>query len=169
MQGDGDHPLLGADLAGAEVREQVVGQPHAELGRHRDAERGRRLHGSPHDGPQQIGMGGHRGAAALAGDLGRRAPEVEIDVVGQVTITDQGDGLADDRRVAAVQLQAARMLVGAERHHPAGLVVAVHDRARHHHLVDVHKVGGEAPAQRAERRVGDARHRRQHDRCGRHE
>ena len=80
-----------------------------------------------------------------------------------------GDRPAHHLRVRAVDLQAARVLVGIERDHPLGLGVAVHEGGRHHHLVDVDEPRTEAPAEGAERRVGHARHRRQHHRHPRHE
>ena len=79
------------------------------------------------------------------------------------------DGPAHHHRVGAVDLQAARVLVGPERHHPGRLGVAVDERRRHDHLVDVDEVRPEPAAQGAERRVRHAGHRRQHDRRRRHE
>ena len=95
----------------------MTGTPYGEPRRRRFAE----------DGPQQVGLGRHRGAAALAGDLRRRAAEVDVDVVDAIGVAQHADRLAEHHRIAAVDLQAARLLVGAERHHPLGLGVAVHD------------------------------------------
>ena len=113
--------------------------------------------------------GRHGGAAALARHLGRRAPEVEVDVVDEPAIAHGVDGPTHHHGIGPVDLQAARVLVGLERHHPRRLGVAVHERRRHHHLVDVDEPRPEPPAQRPERRVRHARHRRQHDRRRRHE
>ena len=66
---------------------------------------------------QQRGPGRDGGTAALAGDLRRGAPEVEVDVVDAVVAGEPGDGLADVGRVDAVELQAPRPLVGAEGDH----------------------------------------------------
>ena len=83
VHGDGDDPLVGADLAGAQVRDEPVVEPDAELRRDRHAvRRGGRDRGTD-DGPQQARLGRDGGATALARDLGRRAPEVEVDVVDQ--------------------------------------------------------------------------------------
>ena len=43
-----------------------------------------------HDRPQEGGLGRHRRAAALAGDLRRRAPEVDVDVVDPVGVAQRG-------------------------------------------------------------------------------
>ena len=121
------------------------------------------------DRPQQARPGRHGGAAALARDLGRRAPEVEVDVVDEPAAAHPVDGAAHHHGVGAVHLQAARVLVGIERDQVIGLGVAVHERRGHDHLVDVHQPRPEPPAQRPERRVRHARHRRQHHRRLRHE
>ena len=81
VQRDGRDALVLADLAGSQVGEQpswrprrnfaVTGTPYGAAAPHR----------RPHDRPEQVRAGGHRRAAALAGDLGRRAPEVEVEVV----------------------------------------------------------------------------------------
>ena len=97
-------------------------------------------------------LGRHRRAAAPAGDLRRRTPEVDVDVVDPTVVAQPCARRRPDRRVAAVDLQAARALVGAERHHPLRLVVAVDDGGRHHHLVHVDQVGPVRPAHRPERR-----------------
>ena len=64
------------------------------------------------DGAQQVRLGGHRSAAALAGDLGSGAAEVDVDVIDAIGVAQQADRLADHHRIAAVDLQAARLLVG---------------------------------------------------------
>ena len=118
---------------------------------------------------EQRRAGRHGRATTLARDLGGRAAEVEVDVVDEAVAADAVDGPAHHLGIGAVELQAARHLVGAERIIVVGLGVAVHDRGRHHHLVDVHQPGPEPPAQGAERRVRHAGHRGQHHRRRRHE
>ena len=65
--------------------------------------------------PQQRRAGRHRRATTLARHLGGRAPEVEVDVVGEAVAADAVDGAAHHLGIGAVELQAARHLVGAER------------------------------------------------------
>ena len=77
-----------------------------------------------------------RGAAALAGDLGDGAAEVQVDVVGQVLVGDHADGLADGGRVDAVQLDGARLLGRVEVDQLHGLLVALDQCARRDHLAD---------------------------------
>ena len=77
--------------------------------------------------------------------------------------TTMRDGSADDRRVDAVQLQRARATrPGSNRIMLYGLRVSGDQRPRGDHLADV-EPGAELAAQPPERRVGDARHRREHD------
>ena len=115
------------------------------------------------------GLAGTAAPPPLRGHLGGRAPEVEVDVVDEPGAAHPVDGAAHHHRVGAVHLQAARVLVGSERHHAGGLGVAVDERGGHHHLVDVHEIRSEPAAQGAERRVRHPGHRRQHDRRRRHE
>ena len=95
----------------------VTGTPYGWAARHRRA----------HDRPQQPRLGRHRSAAAAPGHLGRRAAEVEVDVVDEALVAHQVHGPPEHVGIAAVDLQAARPLVGAEAHHPQRLVVAVDD------------------------------------------
>ena len=53
--------------------------------------------------------------------FGDRAAEVEVDVVGEVLVDDDPHRLADDVRVDAVELEAARSLVVVEADHPQRL------------------------------------------------
>ena len=89
---------------------------------------GRGRDGRAHDRCEQPPLVGQRRAAALAGDLGDRAAEVQVDVVGQVLLDDDPHRPPDRRRVDAVELQRARVLVGVERDHLAGLRVALDQR-----------------------------------------
>ena len=73
------------------------------------------------------------------------------------------DGAADVYGIDAVELHGAHGLVGGERQHRQARLVALDDAPRRDHLADV-QPGTLLGAQLAERRVGDARHRRQHDR-----
>ncbi len=71
-----------------------------------------------------------------AGDLRDRAAEVQVDVVGEVLLRDHADGLADGRRVHAVQLDRARLLGRVEVDQLHGLLVALDQRPRGDHLAD---------------------------------
>jgi hypothetical protein len=108
----------------------------------------------------KLGLAG----TALAGDLGRGATEVHVDVVDRTGTTESLDRLAQHARIASVQLQAARRLTGGEGDHAFGLGAAVHQRGGHHHLVHVQEARCELTAQRTERCVGDPGHGSQHHR-----
>src|SRR5690606_21271797 len=132
VQGDGGHALLDGDAPGVQVGQVVVVEALAHL--HGDRQvpgPGDRL---AQDGAQQVPLVGQGGAAALAGDLGDRAAEVEVDVVGEVLVDDHADGLADGRRVDAVQLDRARRLARVEVDQLHGLVVALDQRPGGDHL-----------------------------------
>ena len=159
VQGDGRHALVDGDAAGVEERRQVVADAHPELAGDRDAVRRGGAHRRSQDRPEEVALERDRRAATLAGHLGRRAAEVEVDVVDPALAHEAAHRFAEHDRVAAIELQAPRLLVGREGGHASRLVVAVHERSRHHHLVDVEQPGPEPPAQCPERRVRDARHR----------
>ena len=84
-------------------------------------------------------------------------------MVGQVPLDDRAHRRPDRRRVDPVELQRARVLVRVERDHPERQRVALDEPARRDHLADV-EARALLAAQPAEPGVGDARHRRQHDR-----
>ena len=110
---------------------------------------------------------GERGTAAVAGDLLHRATEVHVDVVDRNAIDQAVDqktsGLADGIRVGAVELDRTGRLVGGEGGELETLAMPFDQRTRRDHLVDI-DTGAVAPTQGAERRIGDSRHRSQHDR-----
>src|SRR5690606_39358848 len=81
----------------------------AHLDRHRHLPGG--PHGGGHDVPEQRPADGQGGAAALAGHLGDRAAEVEVDVVGAGLGDEVADGLADGPRLGAVELDRPHRLV----------------------------------------------------------
>ena len=111
VQGDrGDAGVLG-DQAGLDVGQVVVVDALAHLDRDRDAGRRGRLDRRRDDAAEQPPPPRQRRAAALAGDLGHRAAEVEVDVVGQVLLDDHPHRGRGDVRVDAVELEAAGPLV----------------------------------------------------------
>ena len=163
MQGDHRESLLLGGKSRLDERDDVVVDADAELARDRNAERLRGLDGGGHDRAREVALHGDGRAAALARHLRGRAAEVHVDVVGDVLLAQCAHGLADELRVAAVDLQAAEVLVLAERDHLLRLLVAVDECGSHDHLTHVDEAGTELPALRAERNVGHARHRREHD------
>ncbi len=169
VQRDPCDAFLGADQTGRDVGPKVVPEPHAELRGDRHAVGAGGADRGPQDAPEQRRFGRYGRSPALAGDLGGRTAEVEVDVVDETFVAHHVHGPPEHLGVAAVDLEAPGGLVGPELHHLAGLVVAVHDRSRHDHLVDVDEAGPGVATHRTERGVGDARHRRQHDRCRRRE
>ena len=88
----------------------------------------RRANGLGDDRGEEVTLPGQRRAPALAGDLGDGAAEVEVDVVGAVLVDEHPDRRADGAGVDAVELDAARVLVGVVRDEPEGLVVALEQR-----------------------------------------
>ena len=75
--------------------------------------------------------------AALAGDLGDRAAEVEVDVGHAVLGAEDLGGLADVHRVGAVELHGAHGLELVEDQHLARRLVPLDQAARGDHLADV--------------------------------
>jgi hypothetical protein len=148
-----------AGLAVGEVL-SVDAEPH--LHRDRDCA-GRGAHRGRHDLGEQPHAPGQRGPTALAGHLRHRAAEVEVDVIGQIVLHDQAHRGTDHPRVDAVELNAARTLVGREPDQPHRLRIAFDQRPRGDHLADV-QARTMLATQSSERDVGDACHRRQHDR-----
>jgi hypothetical protein len=137
----------------------VDAHPHL----HRDRHRPRGADRGPQDCPQQVALPGQGGTTATTGHLGDRAAEVEVDVVDPPLGDQHGDGLADVVRVHAVQLEAARGLAGTELNHPHRLGITLDQRAGGDHLAD-EQAAAEVAAEPPERRVGDARHRGEHNR-----
>ena len=71
-------------------------------------------HRGADDVAEQAPAHGQRGAAALAGDLGHRAAEVEVDVLDAVLVDEPAHRLAHGPGRRAVELHAAgRRLVAA--------------------------------------------------------
>ena len=111
--------------------------------------------------PSSLRFHGQRAAAALAGHLGDRAAEVEVDVRDAVLRAQDLGGLADVDRVGAVELHRAHRLQLVEDQHVQGVLVPLDHAAAGDHLADV-EAGSLLGAQPAVRRVGDPRHRREH-------
>ena len=110
---------------------------------------------------EQPALPRQRAAAALAGHLGDRAAEVEVDVRDAVLRAEDLGGLADVDRVGAVELDRADRLQLVEDEHVLGVLVALDQPAAGDHLADV-EAGALLGAQPAVGGVGDAGHRREH-------
>ena len=134
----------------------------------------RLAHRRPRRWPRTARLPRQRRPAALAGDLGHRAAEVEVDVVGAVLGDEHARRQPGGRRVHAVELHRARVLVGVVRDQAHRLGRALDQRPGGDHLA--RRTGSVAPdappassparavlaAQPPEGAVGDAGHRRQH-------
>ena len=146
--------------------------PHPHLHRDRHVIRRRAAHRSGDDRAEQVALPGQRRTAALAGHLGHRAPEVEVDVIGAVLGDEQAHRGGGGDRVDAIELGRAGRLPGVVLDEPHRLRVPFDERARGHHFADVERgraTGSglaELPAQPTEGPVGDPRHRGEHDRRG---
>ena len=162
MQRNRGHAFFSTDLPGTDVHQPVVEETHPEFGGDRDAVRGRAFHRCADNRAEQLGSSRHRRTAALAGDLGGRASEVDVDVVNAATVTEDVDGLPHYLGIRAIKLLAAWLLAGTEADHPFRLGVLVDDRRRHRHFVDVDESGRKFAAHLAKRRVGNTRHRGEH-------
>ena len=111
---------------------------------------------------EQPALPRQRPATALAGHLGHRAAEVEVDVPHAVLRAEDLRRLADVRRVGAVELDRPNVLELVEDQHRQRGGVALDDAAGRDHLADV-EAGALLAAEPAVRRVGDPRHRREDD------
>ena len=163
VQGDRGHAFLFGNLTRADEGEQIVVDAHPELGRHRNAVRRCPGNDRPQNRAQQVGLERHCRAATPASDLLSRTTKVEVDVIDPILRAEATNRFADDVGIAAVELQAARGLVGGEGGHTGGFGVAMNERRGHHHFVHVHEVGCEPPAHRTKWRVRDAGHWRKHN------
>ena len=84
----------------------ILIDPLAHLHRHRDAIR-RSRHGGTHDVGEEVALPGQGAPAPLARDLGHRAAEVQVHVVGEVLIDHHAHRFADDDGIDAVELDGA--------------------------------------------------------------
>jgi hypothetical protein len=164
VEGDGGGALRFGDLPGGDGGEEPVVDASAELDGDRDAVGGGGFHRRGDDVGQQPAADGQGGAAAFGGDLGRRAAEIEVDVLDAEVADEPAGGLADRAGGHAVELGAAGPLVGVEAEHAGGAVVPFDQRPGGQHLADVEPARPEPAAQPPERPGGDPGHRRQHDR-----
>src|SRR5262245_27971441 len=162
VERDRGRPLVLGDAARVDERAQAAVDADPQL--HRDGCGAGAADRGAHDVAEQGAAHGQRSPAALPRHLGHRATEIEVDVVGALLPGEEPGGLADRPRLGAVQLDRPHRLVVGEAGQAEGLGVALGKAARSDHLADEQAAGFERPAQPPERRVGDARHRRQHHR-----
>src|SRR5699024_4902034 len=121
-------------LGGVEEGGVVGVDALAHLHGHRDPTAGGLGHGGGDDGVEQVLFPRQGRAAALAGDLGHGAAEVEVDVVGPVLLDEYPHGLAHGDRVDAVELNGARGLIGLVVDDAHGLRAAFDQGASGDHL-----------------------------------
>ena len=161
MQCHRDHSGVLRDPAGVEIRLVLVVDADPELDR--DGQGSGRFDGAADYLAEQGSLVRQRGPATSAGDFRNRAAEVEVDVVCEIFVADHLHGLADRRRVDAVELHRARPLPGIEADHFQGTGMALEQRPAGDHLAD-EQAGPLLAAQPAKRHVGDPGHRREHHR-----
>ena len=102
-------------------------------------------HDGAHEVGEQVALPGQGRSPALLRHLGDGAPEVQVDVVGEVALDEHRRGLRHDGGVDAVELQGAHALGGVGAHHLQGAFVFLDERAAGHHLGDV-QAGGRVHA-----------------------
>src|SRR6185436_19180418 len=100
---------------------------------------------------------------ALARHLADGAAEVHVEVIDAPFADEEAHGLADVAGIDAVELKAARRLLGAEAGEQQRLPISEDERARGDHLAHV-EAGAKSPTKRAEGWVRDPRHRGKDDR-----
>src|SRR5699024_9769200 len=110
VQRDGGDPGVPGAACRVQVGQVVGVDAHAHLDGHRDIGAASLFGGGRDDGAEQVALPGEHRSPALARDLGHRAAEVEVDVVGAVLLDEHSHSAADGDRVHAVELDAAHAL-----------------------------------------------------------
>ncbi len=111
VEGDRRDPGVAGGLPRVEVGVMVGVDALAHLHRQRDPAPVGFAHRGGDDRREEVLLPRQGRAAALPGDLGHRAAEVEVDVVGAVLLDEHAHGLPDRHRVDAVELDRARGLI----------------------------------------------------------
>lgn len=109
VQGYCGNPGILCLPGGVEEGDVVLVDPHPHLDRHRDIRGAGRLDGRFEDLAEQLVLPRQGRSPAAAGDLGNRATEVEIDVVGVVFFHEHPHCCVHRRRIHSVQLDAAHV------------------------------------------------------------
>src|SRR5699024_5462976 len=133
MQGDGGDPGVPGAACRVQVGQVVGVDAHAHLDGHRHVGSASLFGGGRDDGAEQVGLPGEHRSPALAGDLGYRATEVEVDVVGAVLLDEHPHRTTYRDRVHAVELDAAHALAGVVGNDLHRLLVALQQGAGGHH------------------------------------
>ena len=157
VQGNRRNTGIARNLGGLQERNVVVVDALAHLNGQRNIVAGGLFDRRLHNRGEQVGLPGQGCAAASAGHLGRRAAEVQVNVVGTVLFNDHAHGLADIDRVNAVNLNGANLLVRVVLDDAQGLGLAFHEGARGHHFGHVQAATVFA-AEAAESLIGHAGH-----------
>ena len=137
VQRDGRAAGFLGDPAGIEEGLMIMVDADPGLDRHWYAVRCGRSDGSGQDHSKPVAFVRQRRATTLAGDLGDRAAEVQIDMIDAVLVAQDLGGLRHDRRVDAVQLDRPDPLPRIELQHRQGLAIPLDEPARGDHLADV--------------------------------
>ena len=129
---------------------------------HGDRDIARRTHRTLDDFAEQAELPRESGTAPFAGDLGHRASEIQVDVIGAVFGDEHGHGLGDRLRIDTVQLNAAQLfgLVVLDEAHARRS--ALDKSAARDHFAHV-QTGAELAAEASECGVRDSGHRGEHD------
>src|SRR5699024_11831649 len=133
VQRDGGDPGVPGAACRVQVGQVVGVDAHAHLDGHRHVSSASLFGGGRDDGAEQVGLPGEHRSPALAGDLGYRATEVEVDVVGAVLLDEHPHRTAYRDRVHAVELDAAHALAGVVGNDLHRLLVALQQGAGGHH------------------------------------
>ena len=142
MEANGRNPCFACSLRGIEDSNVVIVNADTHL--HGDGNRTRTTRGST------IGSQDHRGndplkqvflprncsSPTLAGHLGDRATEVQVNVVRQAPLNQHSSGQAQCLGVRSVQLQRTHRIVLVRLYHVPRRLIALKKRPRRHHLID---------------------------------
>ena len=157
VQGNRGYAGIARNLGGFEERDVVVVDALAHLNGQRNIVAGRLFDRGLHNRGEQVGLPGQGCAAASAGHLGRRAAEVQVNVVGTVLFNDHAHSLTNVDRINAVNLNGTNLLVRVVLDDAQGLGLAFHEGARGHHFGHVQAATVFA-AEAAESLIGHAGH-----------
>ena len=106
------------------------------------------------DRRQQVSLPRQRRPTALAGHLGDRAAEVQVDVVGQILLHQDPHRGPHRGRIDPVELDGTHPLGRIGAHHRQSALVALHQGAGGDHLRDVQARRGQQAAVRRGQRTG---------------
>ena len=102
-------------------------------------------HDGAHEVGEEVALPGQGRSPALLRHLGDGAPEVQVDVVGEVALNKHRRGARHNGGVNAVELQGAHALGGVGAHHLQGALILLDEGAAGHHFGNV-QAGGRVHA-----------------------